>query len=101
MALASNLALNLMKEKTLVHSTKTIDIDYIKKNPVPNPVELKKYMIKDADISVITTVDRKISLAVGMNYEVAAQTGVEVLVEIAGKLKHVSPFLKCCQVNQF
>ena len=57
---------------------------------MPNPVELKKYMIKDADISVITTIDRKISLAVGVNYVAAVQTEVEVLAEleeIAGKLQ--------------
>ena len=94
------------RKKTLVGSMKTIDIDYIKKNPVPNPVELKKYMIKDADISIITTIDRKISLAVGVNYVAAAQTGVEVLANLRTLLescKHVSPVLKPrhSQVNQF
>ncbi len=47
------------RKKTLVGSTKTIDTDYIKKNPIPNPSELKKNMIKDADISVVTTYRQK------------------------------------------
>lgn len=78
------------RRKVLVGSTKKIDIDYIKKNPVPDPSELEKSMIKDADISVVTTLDRKISLPVGVYYEAADQTGEEVLAEveeIAGKLQ--------------
>ena len=39
-------------------------------------------MIKDADISVVTTVDRKISLPIGVYYEAAGQTGEEVLAEV-------------------
>lgn len=47
-------------------------------------------MIKDADISVVTTVDREISLPVEVNYEAADQTGEEVVAEveeITGKLQ--------------
>ena len=47
-------------------------------------------MIKDADISVVTTADRKISLPVGVYNEAADQTGEEVLAEveeIAGQLQ--------------
>ena len=64
---------------------------------MPNPVGLKKFMIKDADISVITTIDGTISLVVGVNYVAATQTGVEVpaeLEEIAGKLQTCLTCLK-------
>ena len=70
------------RKKVLVDSKEKIDIDYIKKTPVPEPSELKKSMIKDADISVVTTADRKISLPVGVYYEAADQTGEEVLAEV-------------------
>ena len=39
-------------------------------------------MIKDADISVVTTAYRKISLPVVVYYEAADQTGEEVLAEV-------------------
>ena len=67
---------------SLEFDERKIDIDYIKKTPVPEPSELKKSMIKDADISVVTTADRKISLPVGVYYEAADQTGEEVLAEV-------------------
>ncbi|CAH3188641.1 unnamed protein product [Porites evermanni] len=70
------------RKKVLVGSTKKIDIDYVRKNPAPNPSELKQSMIKDADISVVTTVDRKTSLPIGVYYEAAGQTGEEVLAEV-------------------
>ena len=85
------------RKNVLVGSKKKIDIDYIKKNPVPDPSELKKSMIKDADISVVTTADRKISLPVWVNYEAADQTGEEVLAEveeIAGQLQTCLSCLK-------
>ena len=76
--------------KVLAGLTNKIDFDYIRKNLVPNPSELKESMIEDADISVVTTIDRKISLPVGVYYEAVEQSGEEVLdevEEIAGHLQ--------------
>lgn len=44
------------RKKVLVGSKEKIDIDYIKKNPVPDPSNILTF-----DISVVTTADRKIS----------------------------------------
>lgn len=63
------------RRKVPVGSTNKIDIDFRRKNPVPNPSELKQSMIKDADISVVSTIDRKISLPIGVYYEAADQSG--------------------------
>ena len=41
------------RKKILVGSKEKIDIDYIKKNLYQIPLNLKKNMIKDADISVV------------------------------------------------
>lgn len=41
------------RRRVLVGYTKEIDIDYIRKNLVPKPLELKQRMIKDADILLL------------------------------------------------
>lgn len=87
------------RKKVLVGSKKKIDIDYIKKNPVPDPSELKKSMIKDVDISVVTTADRKISLPVGVNYEAADQTGEEVLAEVEEIAGQLQTCLSCLEAQ--
>ena len=87
------------RKKVLVGSKKKIDVDYIKKNPVPDPSELKKSMIKDADISVVTTADRKISLPVGVNYEAADQTGEEVLAEVEEIAGQLQTYLSCLEAQ--
>lgn len=87
------------RKKVLVGSKKKIDIDYIKQNPVPDPSELKKSMIKDADISVVTTVDRKISLPVGVYYEAADQTGEEVVVEVEKIAGQLQTCLSCLEAQ--
>ena len=81
--------------KVLVGSTNKIDIDYIMKNPLPNPSELKQSMIKDADISVVTTIDRKINLTVGVYYEAADQSGKEVMAEVEEIAGHLQTCLAC------
>lgn len=87
------------RKKVLVGSTKKIDIDYVRKNPAPNPLELKQSMIKDADISVVTTVDRKISLPIGVYYEAAGQTGEEVLAEVEEIAGHLQTCLTCLEAQ--
>ena len=54
------------RKKVLIGSPNKIDMDYIRKNPVPNPSQPKQGMIKDADISVVATIDRKINPPVGV-----------------------------------
>ena len=87
------------RRKALVGSTNKIDIDYIRKNPVPNPSELKQSMIKDADISVVTTIDRKISLPVGVYDEAADQSGKEVLAEVEEITGHLQTCLACLEAQ--
>ena len=70
-------------------------VDYIRNNPAPNPPELKQSMIKDADISVVMTVDRKISLPIVVYYKAADQTGEEVLAEVEEIAGHLQTCLTC------
>ncbi|PFX24911.1 hypothetical protein AWC38_SpisGene10473 [Stylophora pistillata] len=87
------------RRKVLVGSTNKIDIDFIRKNPVPNPSELKQSMIKDPDISLVTTIDRKISLPVGVYYEAADQSGKEVLAEVEEIARHLQTCLACLEAQ--
>ena len=83
------------RKKVLVGSPNKIDMDYIRKNPVPNPSQPKQGMIKDADISVVTTIDRKINLTVGVYYEAADQSGKEVMAEVEEIAEHLQTCLAC------
>lgn len=56
-------------------------------------------MIKDADISVVTTADRKISLPVGVYYEAADQTGEEVLAEVEEIAGQLQTCLSCLEAQ--
>lgn len=87
------------RRKVPVGSTNKIDIDFIRKNPVPNPSELKQSMIKDPDISLVTTIDRKISLPVGVYYEAADQSGKEVLAEVEEIARHLQTCLACLEAQ--
>ena len=50
-------------------------------------------MIKDTDISVVTTADSKISLPIRVYYEAADQTGEEVQAEVEEILDNSKPVL--------
>ena len=56
-------------------------------------------MIKDADISVVMTVNRKISLPVGVYYEPADQTGEEVLDEVEEISGQLQTCLSCFEAQ--
>ena len=75
------------------------DINYVKNNPVPEPSDLKQSMIKDADISIVTTVNRKVSLPVGVYYEAATQTGQEVLAKVEENAWKLQTCLTCLEAQ--
>lgn len=85
------------RKKVLVGSPNKIDMDYIRKNPVPNPSQPKQGMIKDADISVVATIDRKINPPVGVYHEAADQSGKEVLAEVEEIAGHLQTSLACLE----
>ena len=66
---------------------------------MPEPSDLKQSMIKDADISVVTTVNRKVSLPVGVYYEAATQTGQEVLAEVEENAWKLQTCLTCLEAQ--
>ena len=55
--------------KELVGTTRKIDIDYIKVNPIPNPLDLKEILVTKAVVSDLTTLDNKIALPLIVYYE--------------------------------
>lgn len=85
------------RKKVLIGSPNKIDMDYIRKNPVPNPSQPKQGMIKDADISVVATIDRKINPPVGVYHEAADQSGKEVLAEVEEIAGHLQTCLACLE----
>ncbi|RMX55104.1 hypothetical protein pdam_00024792 [Pocillopora damicornis] len=74
------------RKKVLVGSPNKIDMDYIRKNPVPNPSQPKQ---------VVTTIDRKINPPVGVL--AADQSGKEVLAEVEEIAGHLQTCLACLE----
>ena len=52
----------------LIGATVKIDIDYIEANPNPDPAKLRDVLVKEAEFEVLTTMDCKTTLPVGVNY---------------------------------
>ena len=64
--------------KVLVGASRDIDIEYVMKNPRPDPEVLKAMIVKDADTIVVTDLSYAVSVPVGVDYTKAKQCGAEV-----------------------
>ena len=83
--------------KVLVGSTIQIDIDYVKNNPSPDLVLLKKSMIKDGDTIVVTDLTNRVSLPIGIDYSTHFQTGEEVKQLVQKRMEEIQMCYACIQ----
>jgi hypothetical protein len=58
----------------LIGTTENIDINYIRQHPKPDPATLKKILVCEADVGVITTLDNKITVPVSLNFLASGYT---------------------------
>ena len=54
--------------KILIGTTHDIDYKYIKENPISDPGELKGIVITEAERYCATSLDRKVTLPIGVDY---------------------------------
>lgn len=87
------------RRRVLVGYTKEIDIDYIRTNLVPKPLELKQRMIKDADILLLQLfIERPAFLSIYC--QAADETRKEVLAEVEGISEHFQPVSPVYKLSQ-
>lgn len=86
--------------KILVGANFDIDIDYIKNHPIPDTKTLKDAMIKDADTLVLTDLENKVSLPVGLDYSKHSQTGEEVKTLLEKRIEEVQMCTGCIEHSQ-
>ena len=53
--------------KELVGTVYKIDVAFVKNHPKPEPQELRPKFIKEANISVLTSIDNKLTLPIGVD----------------------------------
>ena len=81
--------------KELVGTVDKIDVAFVKNHPKPKPQELRPKFIREANVSVLTSVDNKLTLPIGVDYSPAKGTGEAVLNFAEQRLKQVQVCFNC------
>ena len=84
--------------KELVGLTFPVTPEYTKENPEPEPELLKKEFITKANAEVITTLDGKLSLPVGVAYVEKSNNGEEVAGHIQSCIRQLQICVRCLQI---
>lgn len=84
--------------KELVGLVFPVDLEYVQANPRPDPQMLKTSFVTEADASVLTTLDGKLTLPVGTSFKGKSLTGQMVFEKVIKEAKQLQICLRCLQM---
>ena len=81
--------------KELVGLIFPVDLNYVKNNPVPDPNEMRKAFVVEANSAVVTTLDNKLSLPLGNDFSPKGLNGNDIQNRIDTRVKQLQICLHC------
>ena len=83
------------RQGKIIGTTEQIDINYVKRNPSPSSEELKKIFVTEAETSIVTTLDNKLTLPVGAAYIPRGLDSTQTKQEFEKEVKQLQACLSC------
>ena len=83
----------------LIGTTFILDVDWIKQNSTPSLYFLRDHMVRQAEPEVLTSLDKRVSLPIGVNYLTNEGSSAESLEMWKERLCQIQTCLKC--LNDF
>ena len=83
----------------LIGTTFILDVDWIKQNSTPSLSFLRDHMVRQAEPDVLTSLDKRVSLPIGVNYLTNEGSSAESLEMWKERLCQIQTCLKC--LNDF
>ena len=81
--------------KELVGLIFPVDLDYVRSNPVPDPNEMRRAFVVEANAAVVTTLDNKLSLPIGTDFSPKGLNGNDIKNRVETRVKQLQICLHC------
>lgn len=76
-----------------------VDLDYVRNNPVPDPKEMHRAFVVEANAGVVATLDNKRSLPIGTDFSLKGLNGNDIKDRVENRVKQVQIFLHCLLIS--
>ena len=83
------------RQKRIIGLSNRVDRKFVDDHPNPDPEEIRKKLVTNAEVTFITSIDNSSTMPVGVHYLPKSVSGEEVLSEMSDTAKTVQTCERC------